>query len=219
MIEMLKNTVLRDLWRDDQGALIATEWLFIVTIMVIGLVVGLAYIRNAVTFELSEVAQAIGCLDQGYMYPGLAGKFDPNGEAQATTNGVNAVNPHIRVQGNLRYLSHVRTRSDRRRPGPARGFCAPCLNRPGGSPGGLEMDWWGFKSDVERAQGADEDNCSNDFTPTSHMATWRSWVQLVPHHRPPLAASCPDCLIRALVPEQSNKITPIWRTVFPFGDQ
>jgi Flp pilus assembly pilin Flp len=67
--------IVRNLWTDDNGALIATEWLFIATIMVIGLVVGLVYIRNAVTSKQSEFAQATRYVNVSYMYPGLAGKF------------------------------------------------------------------------------------------------------------------------------------------------
>jgi hypothetical protein len=32
--------MIKTLWNDDRGALIATEWLFVATIIVIGLVVG-----------------------------------------------------------------------------------------------------------------------------------------------------------------------------------
>jgi Flp pilus assembly pilin Flp len=59
------------LWNDDAGALIATEWLFIVTIMVIGLITGLAIVRNSVVAELEEVAGAILSLNQSYSFTGL----------------------------------------------------------------------------------------------------------------------------------------------------
>jgi Flp pilus assembly pilin Flp len=75
---------LRKLWNDDQGALIATEWLFIATIMVIGLVIGLVYIRNAVTSKLSEFAQAIIWINVGYQYPGQIGKFSFAGPLAST---------------------------------------------------------------------------------------------------------------------------------------
>lgn len=65
--------VLCKLWRDDQGALIATEWVFIVTILVIGLVVGLKSVQQAVLNELEEVADAIGAISQTYQYGGASG--------------------------------------------------------------------------------------------------------------------------------------------------
>lgn len=63
----------RQLWSDDRGALIATEWVFLVTILVIGLVVGLKSVQQAVVNELEEVASAIGALSQSYSYGGTSG--------------------------------------------------------------------------------------------------------------------------------------------------
>jgi Flp pilus assembly pilin Flp len=61
------------LWSDDRGALIATEWVFVVTILVIGLVVGLKSVQQAVLNELEEVADAIGSLSQTYSFGGTSG--------------------------------------------------------------------------------------------------------------------------------------------------
>ena len=65
--------LMQKLWQDDEGALIATEFLFIAVILVIGLVVGLVYVRNAVTAKLSELAQAVLFLDVSYQFPSLNG--------------------------------------------------------------------------------------------------------------------------------------------------
>jgi hypothetical protein len=61
------------LWKDDEGALIATEWVFVVTILVIGLVCGLKAVQSAVLNELEEVAGAIGALSQSYHFGGTSG--------------------------------------------------------------------------------------------------------------------------------------------------
>lgn len=61
------------LWSDDDGALIATEFLFVVTILVLGIIVGLTSVRNAVNSELAELANAILALSQGYSISGLTG--------------------------------------------------------------------------------------------------------------------------------------------------
>ena len=61
------------LWSDDCGALIATEFLFVATILVIGIVVGLTNVRNAVNVELSELANAYLALSQGYTVSGQSG--------------------------------------------------------------------------------------------------------------------------------------------------
>jgi Flp pilus assembly pilin Flp len=67
------RSMLLKLWRDDAGALIATEWVFVVTILVIGLVVGLKTVQQAVLNELEEVATAIGAISQTYSYGGASG--------------------------------------------------------------------------------------------------------------------------------------------------
>jgi hypothetical protein len=61
------------LWNDDAGALIASEFLFVATILVIGIVVGLSSVRVAVNAELSELANAILALSQGYSVSGQTG--------------------------------------------------------------------------------------------------------------------------------------------------
>ncbi len=65
--------VLAQLWNDDAGALIASEFLFVATILVIGTIVGLAEVRNAVNVELSEFANALLALSQGYTINGQIG--------------------------------------------------------------------------------------------------------------------------------------------------
>jgi Flp pilus assembly pilin Flp len=65
--------LLTRLWRDDAGAIIASEFLFVVTILVIGIIVGLANVRDAVVTELSELANALLALSQGYSISGQEG--------------------------------------------------------------------------------------------------------------------------------------------------
>jgi hypothetical protein len=59
------------LWKDEGGFVISSELLLIVTIAVIGLLVGLVAVRDAVVQELVDVAAAIGALDQSYQYNGV----------------------------------------------------------------------------------------------------------------------------------------------------
>ncbi len=61
------------LWRDDGGALIASEWVFVATILVIGSITGLVAVRDAVATELTEFANALTTLSQGYAFNGLSG--------------------------------------------------------------------------------------------------------------------------------------------------
>jgi|SRR6266851_6026841 len=50
-------------WNDDSGALIATEWVFIATIMVLGAITGLVAFRQAILSELTEFADAVTSLN------------------------------------------------------------------------------------------------------------------------------------------------------------
>jgi Flp pilus assembly pilin Flp len=59
------------LWKDDGGALIATEWVFVATILVLGCITGLVAVRQAVTAELEEFASAVLALNQSYSFTGL----------------------------------------------------------------------------------------------------------------------------------------------------
>jgi Flp pilus assembly pilin Flp len=65
----MQNLLVR-FWNDDEGALIAVEWLFFVTIMIIGLVVGLKTVQGSINNEFEEIASAIGALSQSYSFSG-----------------------------------------------------------------------------------------------------------------------------------------------------
>jgi hypothetical protein len=58
------------LWKDDTGALIATEWVFVATILVLGSITGLVAVRQAVFSELVEFANAVMTLNQSYSFSG-----------------------------------------------------------------------------------------------------------------------------------------------------
>jgi Flp pilus assembly pilin Flp len=58
------------LWKDDGGALLAVEWLFLATILVLGIIVGLVGVRNFINSGLQEFANAVGTLNQSYSFGG-----------------------------------------------------------------------------------------------------------------------------------------------------
>jgi Flp pilus assembly pilin Flp len=60
-------------WQDDSGALIATEWVFIATMLVLGLVTGLSALSSAINGELLDLANAISSLNQSYSFGGSSG--------------------------------------------------------------------------------------------------------------------------------------------------
>jgi Flp pilus assembly pilin Flp len=65
--------MLKKLWNDESGFIVSAELVLIATIAVIGLIVGLSTVRDAVTSELADVAQAINDIDQSYSQVGKVG--------------------------------------------------------------------------------------------------------------------------------------------------
>ena len=59
------------LWNDDAGFLLASELVLISTILILGMVVGLAEVQHAVVQELEDVASAFGAVNQSFRYSGL----------------------------------------------------------------------------------------------------------------------------------------------------
>ena len=71
--------------RKQEGFIVSAELIFIVTILVIGLIVGWVALRNAVVAELHDTAEAIGAIDQSFSFSGTNGLTGIN----ATTAGSN----------------------------------------------------------------------------------------------------------------------------------
>ena len=57
--------------RKQGGFVLTAELVLIVTILVLGSIVGLVTMRDALTGEMEDVAEAVGALDQGYQFDGL----------------------------------------------------------------------------------------------------------------------------------------------------
>jgi len=56
------------LMKDEVGFVVSSELVLIVTITVLGLIVGLTEVRNQLVQELGDFAQGIAQLDQSYKY-------------------------------------------------------------------------------------------------------------------------------------------------------
>jgi len=59
------------LWNDERGLIISAELVLILTIAVLGMVVGLSSVSTSVNNELNDLAGAFGSLDQSFYYRGL----------------------------------------------------------------------------------------------------------------------------------------------------
>lgn len=60
----MKDLALR-IWMEDEGVL-SFEWILLTTLLVIGIVGGVAAVRDAIIDEMGDVAEAMLALDQSY---------------------------------------------------------------------------------------------------------------------------------------------------------
>src|SRR5436190_8057505 len=67
------STVLYRLWSEDEGFIVSTELILIGSILVLGLVAGLASLAGLVSSELGDLGAAISVINQSYSYAGVSG--------------------------------------------------------------------------------------------------------------------------------------------------
>ena len=65
--------MLNQLWNDEAGFVISAELVLVLTIAVLAMIVGLSEVAVAVNTELNDISNAIGALNQSYVYTGFAG--------------------------------------------------------------------------------------------------------------------------------------------------
>ena len=63
--------MLKKFMADEAGFVVSSELVLIATMLVLGLLVGMNTLRNSITSELDDVADAIGNINQDYSYAGL----------------------------------------------------------------------------------------------------------------------------------------------------
>jgi hypothetical protein len=61
------------LWNDEAGFVVSAELVLIATILVLGMIVGLASVRDQVVQELGDIALAFGRINQSYSFSGITG--------------------------------------------------------------------------------------------------------------------------------------------------
>ncbi|MEX0794170.1 MAG: hypothetical protein WD045_13625 [Pirellulaceae bacterium] len=66
-------SLIKRLWNDEAGFVVSAELILVATILVLGLIVGLTSVRDAVTSELADVTGAINNVNQSYNYFGING--------------------------------------------------------------------------------------------------------------------------------------------------
>jgi hypothetical protein len=63
--------MMRQLLNDEAGFIVSAELILVATLLVIGLIVGLAEVQHSIVSELNDVADAIGSLNQGFFVSGF----------------------------------------------------------------------------------------------------------------------------------------------------
>jgi Flp pilus assembly pilin Flp len=58
-------------WEDEGGAIISAELVLVLVIVVLGMIVGLVAVRDAVVTELADFAQALTSLDMSYEFAAI----------------------------------------------------------------------------------------------------------------------------------------------------
>jgi hypothetical protein len=84
--------MLRNLWKDEDGfGILTAEYLFIATILVLGLITGFVAIRQALISELVETAQAFMALNQSFSFTGQS-NCESSTAASAASDVNNTIN-------------------------------------------------------------------------------------------------------------------------------
>ncbi len=73
------KSMFRNFVRSEEGFILSTEAVLIGTITVLGMIVGLAEIRNNVVQELGDYSQAVAQLSQDYSYSSVSDTNVPSG--------------------------------------------------------------------------------------------------------------------------------------------
>ena len=76
---------LKTVWIEQDGVL-SFEWTMLLTLLVIGIVSGLAGARDAMIDELGDVAEAAQAIDQSFSLAAMSVDFDGDGNIDFTTN-------------------------------------------------------------------------------------------------------------------------------------
>ena len=76
------------LWDDDQGAVISTELVLVLGILVFGLIPGLVALRNSVNAALATIGNILGRITPSFTFSGYAIAGSPAGSTIALVGGL-----------------------------------------------------------------------------------------------------------------------------------
>jgi len=78
--------MIKALWNDEAGVILSAELVLIGTILVVGMIVGLVELQCSVVGELNDLGDAIGSLNQSYVYSSVA-SYKQDGSIKGATYG------------------------------------------------------------------------------------------------------------------------------------
>ena len=79
--------LLQKLWNDERGAVMSIELVLIGSVVLLGLIVGLAAYRDSIVQELGDAGASVGSLDQSYAIEIQSNAADPDLTTQITEAG------------------------------------------------------------------------------------------------------------------------------------
>jgi Flp pilus assembly pilin Flp len=72
-VAAIQMKVLSRLWKEEDGAIVSPEIVVVTVLLVLGMIVGLRSVREAVVTELADFAGAMGGINQSYSFAGITG--------------------------------------------------------------------------------------------------------------------------------------------------
>jgi Flp pilus assembly pilin Flp len=85
---MLMSKLLAQLWNDDQGAVISTELVLVIGILVFGIIPGLVALRNSVNASLATIGNVLGNITPSFTFSGYAIGAQSGGSTIALVGGL-----------------------------------------------------------------------------------------------------------------------------------
>ena len=70
--------MIRELYTQEEGVL-TFEWILLITVLVIGVIAGLATVRDALNLELGDISQGVLSVNQEFMIYGLTTRINWTG--------------------------------------------------------------------------------------------------------------------------------------------
>jgi len=80
-------TTMKTLWCDDTGIIISAELILVLTIPVLGCLVGLREVSTGVIHELADISNSFGSMDQSWEYVGYLSQDATTSKVKSRTTG------------------------------------------------------------------------------------------------------------------------------------